>query len=260
MTKKLVAHVGQNIEEQSILQPLVRIHQAFNAEHKKLGIRDIRIAVEVVRLGSGAHGVQAKADVLENLLCIEIFLFSVVILELVHAELIEVRHDRIVLGPQLGVVGFICDPEVFVQLGEQNLDGVDLGISEVLICSEEILEESNMLGQPRGFPKRLRSSRVLLNRAIGPCFRFKRIDDICPRHEVDITAAECLTDILIFRFRVEADHTLPGLTDVGQHELHQVALALTGVAKDQDVRVGLVLGAAVEVNNNVAAIFVAANV
>ena len=53
---------------------------------------------------------------------------------------------------------------------------------------------------------------------------------------------------------------LAGLQQVQDQQLHEVGFALTGVAQDQDVGGGLILVPLVEVHQNVAAVFVFANV
>ena len=61
-------------------------------------------------------------------------------------------------------------------------------------------------------------------------------------------------------FGVQADDGFAGLQQIQDQQLHQVGLALAGVAQDQDVGGGLVLVPLVEVHQNVAAVFVFADV
>ena len=60
--------------------------------------------------------------------------------------------------------------------------------------------------------------------------------------------------------RVQADGGLAAFQNVAQQELEQVALALAAVAQDEDVGRSLVIGAALQIHNDVRAIPVPANV
>ena len=60
--------------------------------------------------------------------------------------------------------------------------------------------------------------------------------------------------------RVQADGGLAAFQNVAQQELEQVALALAAVAQDEDVGCGLVIGAAVQIHDDVGAVPVPANV
>ena len=53
---------------------------------------------------------------------------------------IQVNHEWIVLSGQLIEVGGIIDSETSVQPYEHELDSIYLGICEILVCSEEVLE------------------------------------------------------------------------------------------------------------------------
>ena len=93
-----------------------------------------------------------------------------------------------------------------------------------------------------------------------PQLRLQRIDDVPAAHEVDETAAEVPTDVLQLMLRVQADDRLAGLQQVFQQELQQEALALAGVAEDEDAAVGLVLATAVEIHNDVAPVAILADI
>ena len=60
--------------------------------------------------------------------------------------------------------------------------------------------------------------------------------------------------------RVEADGRLAALQNIAEQELEQVALALAGVAQNQDAGGGLILGAAVQVHDDVGAVAVPAHI
>ena len=53
--------------------------------------------------------------------------------------------------------------------------------------------------------------------------------------------------IPILSLRVHDQHPLSGFPEIGQQQLHQVGLALAGVAQDQDIAVGFVIPTAVQV-------------
>ena len=72
------------------------------------------------------------------------------------------------------------------------------------------------------------------------------------RKKINIAAAEGRAELLIFRFRVQTYDCLTGLPDVCEQQLQKVALALTGVAENEDVGGRLVLGTAVEVYQHIA--------
>ena len=62
----------------------------------------------------------------------------------------------------------------------------------------------------------------------------------------------------ILSLGVQDDDRFPALPQIGDDPLEQMRLALAGVSQDQDVGVGLVIGAAVKVRQDVAAEFVPA--
>ena len=170
--------------------------------------------------------------------------------------LIQFLHDWEVRGLLCAVVGGVGNAKACVQLGEQNLDGVDLRVREILVAAEEVLEEGDVLGQPRDLLERLRRGGVDILDAVRPCFRLERVDCVLSAHEVDIAAAQGVAEFLILGLGVQADDCLAGFTDIGQNQLEQIALALAAVTENQDVARGLVLGAAVKVHEDVRAVLV----
>lgn len=256
LSEKLIRHEGQDIEQHGILEPLVSVHQALHTEDEEMAVGDVGVSVEILGLRADAHGMDSEAYVLQSVLRVEVFPLLVVAVEFFLAQLIEVLHDWEVRGLLRAVVGGVGDAEAGIQLGEQNLNGVDLRIGEVLVAAEEVLEEGDMLGEPRNLLKRFRRGRVNVLNAVRPCFRLQGVDRVLAAHEVDIAAAQSITEFLILGLRVQADDRLARLSDVGQDQLEQIALALAAVAEDQDVARCLVLGAAVEVHEDVRAVLV----
>lgn len=259
LAQQLVGHVGQDVEEHGVLQPLVRVHEALDSEAEELIVRDVGVAVEVFALSSHAHGMDAQADLPELALGVKVFPLPVVGVVLLLAELIEVLHGGEVPGPLLIVVRAVGDPETGVQLHQKDFDCIDLGVIEILVGPEEILEERHMLTQARHPPEGLWGSHIGI-RAVAPGLGLQGVDDVLARHEVDVAAPQGRSQILILRFGVQSNDPFPGLPQVGQQQLHEIALALAGVAQDQDVAVGLVLAAPVEVRQNIGSEFVSADI
>lgn len=260
LSEKLVRHEGQDIEQHGILEPLVGVHQALHTEDKEMAVGDIGVSVEILGFSADAHGVDAEAHVLQSVLRVEVFPLLVVAVKLFLAQLIEVLHDREVRGLLGAVVGGVGDAEAVVQLGEQDLDGVDLRIGKILVAAEEVLEEGDVLGQPRNLLEGFRCCRVDVFNAVRPCFRFQGVDRVLSAHEVNIAPAQGVAEFLILGLGVQTDDCLAGLADVGQDQLEQIALALTAVAEDQDVARSLVLRAAVEVHEDVRAVFISPDI
>ena len=117
-----------------------------------------------------------------------------------------------------------------------------------------------MLRQQGAFAKGFRRVGGVGVSAVIPALGFQHIDDILPSHQVCEAAAHRLAHLLLFMFGIQADDGLAGLQQIQDQQLHQVGLALAGVAQDQDVGGGLVLVPLVKVHQNVAAVFVFADV
>lgn len=232
LSEKLIAHERQDVEQHGVLEPLVGVHQALHAEDEEMAVRNVGVSVEIRGLSADTHGMDSEAHVLQGVLRVEVFPLLVVAVEFFLAQLVEVLHDREVRGLLRAVVGGVGDAEAGVQLREQNLNSVDLRIGEVLVAAEEVLKKGNVLGQPRDLLEGFRRSGVDILDAVRPCFRLQGVDRILAAHEVDIASAQGIAEFLIFRLGVQADDCLARLTDIGQDELEQIALALTAVAED----------------------------
>ena len=79
----------------------------------------------------------------------------IVAFEFFFDQVIEVREDRIVFRSHAAEVASLRDSPFRIELGHHNLNGVDVGIAEILIGSEEVLEKGNMLCQQSAFCGRL---------------------------------------------------------------------------------------------------------
>ena len=216
--------------------------------------------VEELGVGALAHGVQPQQHLLQKLLGVELVTVGVVGLKFLLDEIVEVGEDGIVLRAHPAEVGALGDAELMIQLGQHDLDGVDVCVAEILVGPEKVLEEGDVLGQQGAFAKGFRRIGGVGVSAVIPALGFQHIDDILPGHQVCKAAAHRLAHLLLFMFGVQTDDGLAGLQQIQDQQLHQVGLALAGVAQDQDVGGSLVLVPLVEVHQNVAAVFVFADV
>ena len=117
-----------------------------------------------------------------------------------------------------------------------------------------------MLAQPGGFAERLRRIPVLRAAAVIPALGLQGIDAVHAAHQIQEAAAHCLTHILLFVFHIQGDHGLARLEEVEQEQLEQIALALAGVAQDEDAGRGLVLISLVKVHQDIGTVLVLADV
>lgn len=110
-----------------------------------MAVGDIGVSVEILGFGADAHGMDSETHVLQSVLSVEVLALLVVAVEFFLAQLVEVLHDREIRGLLGAVISGVGDAEARIQFGEQNLNGVDLRIREVLVAAEKVLEESDML-------------------------------------------------------------------------------------------------------------------
>ena len=216
--------------------------------------------VEELGVSTLAHGVQPQQHLLQELLGVELVTVGIVGLEFLLNEIVEVGENGIVLRAHPVEVGALGDAELAIQLGQHDLDGVDVGVAEILVGPEKVLEEGDMLRQKGAFAKGLRRIGGIGVSAVIPALGLQHIDDILPGHQVCEAATHRLAHLLLFVFGIQRYDGLTGLQQVQDQQLHQVGLALAGVAQDQDVGGGLVLVPLVKVHQNVAAVFVFADV
>ena len=218
------------------------------------------MSVEELGVGPLAHGVQAKQHLLQELFSIELVLTGIVVFEFLLDEVVQIGENGIVLRTHPAEVGALGDAKLLIQLGQHDLNGIDMRVAEILIGPEEVLQEGDVLGQQGAFAKGLRRVGGIGIAAVIPALGFQHIDDVLSGHEVGEAAAHRLAHLLLFVFGVQGNDGLAGLQQVQDKQLHEVGFALTGVAQDQDVGGGLILVPLVEVHQNVAAVFVFANV
>ena len=101
-------------------------------------VRDIGVTAPVFAFRTHAHGVDAEADFLQRFFGIEIFSALIVTIEFFFAQIVEILHDREFGRILYTVVSAVGDAEAGVQHGEQDFDGVDLTVAEILVAAEEV--------------------------------------------------------------------------------------------------------------------------
>lgn len=62
--EQFVAHIGQDIEQHTVLESAVGIHKPFHTEYKEVGVGDVGVAVEVFAFRADTHGMDAETDFL----------------------------------------------------------------------------------------------------------------------------------------------------------------------------------------------------
>ena len=117
-----------------------------------------------------------------------------------------------------------------------------------------------MLAQTGGLTECLRRVPVLRAAAIIPALGLQRVDAVHAAHQVHETAAHGFTHIPLFMLHVQRDHRLARLEEVEQEQLEQIALALAGVAQDQDVGRGLIVIPFIKIYKDIGPVLVLADV
>ena len=161
-----------------------------------------------------AHGVQPQQDFLQELFRIEQMGVGIVAFEFFFDQVIEVREDRIVFRSHAAEVASLRDSPFRIELGYHNLNGVDVGIAEILIGPEEVFEKGNMLCQQSAFAEGLRRSLIVRLSAVIPAFRLQHIDDVLSRHKVGKAAAHGLAHFLLLMLGIQRDNGLSGLQQI----------------------------------------------
>ena len=172
------------------------------------------MTVEELSVGALAHGVQAQQYLLQELLGIELVAAGVVGLVLLLNQVIQVGEDGIVCRAHPAEVGALGDAELLVQLGQHDLDGVDVRVAEILVGTEEVFQEGDVLCQQGAFAEGLRCVGGVGIAAIVPALGFQDIDDILSGHEVSEAAADCFAHFLLLMLCVQRDHGLAGLQQI----------------------------------------------
>ena len=64
-----------------------------------------------------------------------------------------------------------------------------------------------------------------------PAFWFQYVDDVLSLHQVDITAIHIDCQIFVLKFRIKADDIHSTFSHVAKEQFHEIAFALSAVAK-----------------------------
>ena len=124
------------------------------------------MAVKILALRADAHRVDAEADLLERLLGVQVLPLPVVAVKFLLAEAVKILHDRKIRRTLFAVVRGIRNAEARIELGEQNLNRVELRVREILIGAEEVFQKRNVLREPRHPPKCVRHRAILVANAL----------------------------------------------------------------------------------------------
>ena len=117
-----------------------------------------------------------------------------------------------------------------------------------------------MLRQSGGLPERFGRVHIIWVCIGVPAARLQQIDFICSLDNVRKAAAERLTQLPLLMLHIQRNDRFPSFQKVEQKQFHEVAFSLTGITENQNIGAGFVLVALVEIDNNVAAVFVLADV
>ena len=257
--QELVGEVGQDVEQHGVLDVSAALEEALDAKDHKPPGADIGMSVEKPRLSALAHGVEAQEDLLEHFLGEQgLFLSVIVLIDVLH-QLVEVGEDGILAGADLGEVRGVAHAPFGVEPLHQQLNGVNVEVGEAFVGAEEVLEKGDVLGEQGFLPEGCRGVGIVLAVHV-PELGFQRIDAILTAQEVDKAAAQIVSHVRQFMFRIEGDHALTALQDVADEQLEQIALALAGVTQDEGAASGLVLGPALHVHQDIGAELVPADV
>ena len=258
--QEIVVHIGQDVEEHSILQLLIAVHESLDTEADKLIVGDVGVSVEELRFSTLAHGVDSETDFTEKLFGEERLGACFVLVELFLSQGIQVFHNRIVGILDLGEVGVVVDSEVVVQLRYEDLERIDVCVGEVLVGTEEVLEVGDVLTEHRGLAESFGGILVGDLVLIGPAFGLQGVDDILATHKVDIASTEVVAEIFILLLCIQGDERFTGLAERHEQELQKIGLTLSRVTEDEDIAVGLVIATAIEVNEDIGSVSVLADI
>ena len=117
-----------------------------------------------------------------------------------------------------------------------------------------------MLRQPCGLPECFRRVHIVRISVGVPPARLQEIDFVCAFDDVRKAPTERLAQLPLLMLHIQRNDRFPSFQKVEQKQLHKIALALTGVAENENIGAGLVFVALVEVHHDVAAVFVLADV
>ena len=169
------------------------------------------------------------------------FLLTVIVLIGLLNGVVEVSQDGVVGRSHSGEVGGVTDAPLPVEPLHHQLQGIDVGGVELLVDTEDVPQEGDVLGQ-QSTPEGVWRVRVIRLAAIVPVPGLQQIDADPAAEQIHEAAPQVAAQLLHFVLRIQGDNGLAGLQHITQQELQKVALALPAVAQDQGAGVGLVAG------------------
>ena len=210
--QKLLGHIREDVEEESVADIFACLEQSFYAKSYKAAVGDVRVSVKEFALRALAYRVQSERNVLQVFGGVKAFLFQVESLIFSFHQFIKIGNNRVVRRFQLAPIRIIGYPEFLIQLYEQQLDGVNFAVGKILIAPEKIPQKTDVLRQ-FGFGLE-RSRSVIIGGFISSRFRFEYIYNVFTRHQIDKTAAEIFRQVYIFHFGIKAYYILSALAQI----------------------------------------------
>ena len=237
------------------------MNQILDAKHQEPCAGDVRAAVEVDALRPPAHGVEPQQEFPQQLPGIQRAVLPVIVFIGVLQDGVQILRNGPVLRPHGREVCLVRNAPFPVQPLQHQLQGIHLLVGEGLVGPEKVLEEGDVLGQGRLLAEGIGHSWIVIPVVANiPPLGLQKVDTELPAHEVCVTAAQPAAEPGQLLLRVQADHRLAALQQVADEQLEQVALALAGVAQDEHAGIGLVRCAAVQIQQDVRAVVVIADV
>ena len=149
-----------------------------------------------------AQGVQSQQHLLQQFPRIQAAF--PVIHQFVIDERVQVGQDGIVLRLELTEVRFFRDAPLLIQLGQHDLDGIQLRVGELLVGAKEILQEGDVSRQQCGLAESPRRGLVCFHiRVLVPTPHLQHIDTLLAGHQVDKAAAQLVTKLFQLMLRVQ---------------------------------------------------------
>ena len=201
--QKLIRHERQYIEQHGVADIFSGTQHSLDTEDKEAAGGEVGVPIEELCVRTLAHGVQSQQNFLQELLRIEQMGVGIVAFEFFFDQVIEIRENRIVLRAHTAEIGPLCDAPFRVELGYHDLNGVDMGIREILVGAKEVLEEGNVLCQQGAFSEGFRGGCIVRVAAVIPAFRLQHIDDVLTRHKVGKAAADSFAHFLLLMLGIQ---------------------------------------------------------
>ena len=146
------------------------------------------MSVEERRVRAHAQRVQPQQHLLQQLPRIQAA--RLIVPQLLLHKCVQVGEDGIILRRKLPEVRFLRNAPLLIQLGQHDLDGIQLRVGELLVGAKEILQEGDVPRQQRGLAERLGDGLVCFGSvSLIPAPHLQHIDALLTGHKVDEAAA-----------------------------------------------------------------------